>query len=95
LNHIKKTAPGIKRRLPSVVDQYTNGKSIVSLAQELNFSPYLLARYVVEEMCTFKGKWLSDAMRDPEGMLVGLDIFKDNYRSSEEETSSATKDTER
>lgn len=58
---------------------------IVDLALEVTFSPYLLARYMIEEMSTFRGKMLSEAMRDPEGMLGNIDSIKDEFRATEQD----------
>ena len=84
--HIKKTAPAVKRRLPHYLEQYQQGRSILQMAKEdANFSPYLFARYIVEEITTLKGrkKVLSEAMRDPEGILGDIQVIAEEFRATE------------
>lgn len=83
--HVKKTAPAIKNALPTLVDEYVQGRATIrELAKKCNYSPYLLARFIVEAVTTFRGKKaLADAMRDPLHQLGSLDVIHPNYRSSE------------
>lgn len=83
LSHTKRHAPQVKRNLPQLLDQYKKGSSIVTLAREVNYSPYLLARYMAEGISTFQGKMLSEAMRDPEGLLGSTKCIKDEFLASE------------
>jgi hypothetical protein len=85
LIHIKKSSLGLKQRIPSLLDQYKKGSSIVQLAKETTYSPYLLARYIVEEISTCKEnkKALSAVMKDPEGMLSNFSAISPAYQDVE------------
>ena len=96
LVHIKRSAPTLKRRIPYCLDQYQQGASIVQLANETNYSPYLLARYMVEEISTYKEnkKMLAAVMKDPEGMLSSIDTIDSLYHQAETNSSNLSLDGE-
>jgi hypothetical protein len=85
VNQIKKSWPGVKRRLPYFLSEYKQGKSLLDLAKEAKYSPYLFARFIVEEVTVYRGrkKMLSEAMRDPEGLLGSIDIISEEFRAAE------------
>ena len=64
------------------------GTSITDIAKHANFSPYLLARRVVEEMTDLGKKGLGNVMKDPLGELRNIDLIKEKYRKPEEEQKS-------
>jgi hypothetical protein len=69
--------------LPEYIQQK---KSIRRMAQDANFSPYLMARLVVEHVADWKDankKSLINAMRDPIGELGALDSIQQEYWPSE------------
>jgi hypothetical protein len=75
----------VKATLPSLVQDYLKGCSIVDLAKKMNYPPYLLARYVVEEVSSLSGgrKVLAKAMRDPEHCLGCVDAIMEVHRFTE------------
>jgi hypothetical protein len=85
LLHIKRSSLGLKQQIAYCLDEYKGGSSIVQLAKEMNYSPYLLARYMVEEISTCKENKipLSDVMKDPEGMLSHLDDISPAFHHTE------------
>lgn len=108
VNHMKKTAPIVKRQLSDYyVNEYCRGRSILDLAQQkqninssngvVYFSPYMLARYLTEEMTSFQypanqntnhthnnhKKMLAEAMRDPEGILGNRMVLAEAFRDTE------------
>jgi hypothetical protein len=65
------------------VSEYCNGCSIKSLAKKVNYSPYLLARLIVETVAGLKKKTLAKAMRDPQLHLGSIDAIADEFRATE------------
>ncbi|GBG26187.1 Hypothetical Protein FCC1311_024082 [Hondaea fermentalgiana] len=71
--YIKRTTPGVRRRLDKLVRSYTQTARrsdrdtiIYELAQSVSFSPFLLARLIVGSICRIAKKELARAMREPE-----------------------------
>lgn len=90
VNHIKKAAPAIKRNLGHYLEQYKQGTSILQLAKNNRYSPYMLARYIVNEITTLgrggrSKKILSEAMRNPEGILGNVEVIAEAFRRSEQQ----------
>ena len=79
--HVKKTAFKVKSNLPSILNDYKSGLSIIELARKANYPPYLFARFVVESVTGFsnKKKTLAKAMRDPKQHLTN-DVILEEYR---------------
>jgi hypothetical protein len=95
VSHVKKTAPAVKSALPTLVDDYVQGRaSIKDLARKCNYPPYLLARYIVEAVTTTdlygSKKALAEAMRDPLQHLGRLDVIRPCYRDLETDTTTTT-----
>ena len=67
LVHVKTSAPKVRKSLPTYLKAYRNGESITSISRKANFSPFLMSRYMVQEMTTLKSgkKELAKIMRDP------------------------------
>jgi hypothetical protein len=81
VTHIKRTAFKLKNSLPRYLDQYKKGKSIQDIAKRANYSPYLLARYMVQEMTTLDKKEITNAMKDPMNLLGTSDVIQSKYRN--------------
>ncbi|GKY96048.1 hypothetical protein MPSEU_000565000 [Mayamaea pseudoterrestris] len=81
--HIKRTSPKVKANLSKYIEQYIQGRTILSLAKEANYSPHLFSRYLVEALTQFKSKKLTDALRNPEVHLVDANVFQEKYRLSQ------------
>jgi len=77
----------VKKRLPYYFDEYKRGRSILQLARDATFSPYLFARYIVEDATILRGgkKVLSEAMRDPEGILGRDSVLVPDYHAAEQQ----------
>ena len=76
----------IQRNIQSYVREYVKeGLSILDLAKRENYPPYLLSRYLVEQMTMLpEGKHgLARSMRDPKLVLGDLDIILPEYKESE------------
>jgi len=86
LNHTKKFYPTVKSSIGHLLKQYNEGISILQLAKHAKFSPYLLARHVVEEVATLRGgkKIFSEAMRDPEVVLGDISVIAERFWPAEE-----------
>jgi len=85
LNHVKNTAYRVKSQSKRHAERYTQGESIMSLAQCNRYPPYLFARAIVEEITNFRGrKGLTDAMRDPMGKLGHNSAVLEAYQESEQ-----------
>lgn len=98
--HIKRTSYKLKKNATTangnqynnrsnynIVDQYANyGVSIGSIARRMNYSPYLIARYIVLEITIYGNnkKSITNAMKDPCNTLNTLDCILPKYRTSEE-----------
>ena len=86
LYHVKILTRHIQRNLNSYVKEYVKeGVSIETLAKRENYPPYLLSRYLVEQMTALPGgkKGLTKSMRDPKSMLGDVDIILAEYKESE------------
>ena len=83
--HIKSTSHQVQALLQTkLVQEYLAGKSIKNIAKEINFSPAMLARRVVEEMTELAGKKkLSTAMKNPLEELGTIAVIKQKYQISE------------
>jgi hypothetical protein len=86
VNHVKVTAPQIKRHLSNYLQDYKRGSSILCLAQQANYPPYLFGRYIVEQVAQIQDgkKGLTQAMRNPLEELGSLDMIAPEYFASEE-----------
>jgi hypothetical protein len=85
LNHVKNTSFRVKSQAKEHADRYKKGESILSLAKQNHYPPYLFARSIVEEITHFRGrKGLTDVMRDPVGRLGDASIILEAYRDSEQ-----------
>lgn len=58
--------------------------SILNISKRTNFSPHLLARYMVEEVAVLSKKGLADAMRNPTEVLGSIEVIDEAYRATEE-----------
>mmetsp|Transcript_47133 Transcript_47133/g.69833 ORF Transcript_47133/g.69833 Transcript_47133/m.69833 type:complete len:339 (-) Transcript_47133:564-1580(-) len=72
--HVKRKSTQFRHSAESHIQNYRSGKSIVQLAKELSYPPYLVARLVVEHLAydgKLRGnkKGITEAMRDPVGKL--------------------------
>jgi hypothetical protein len=67
--HIKKSSRNVYSRLSYHVQQFVNGdESIISIAKSLRYSPYLMARKILEELYpSFSRSLTTKVMRDPNG----------------------------
>ncbi len=83
--HIKSTSHQVQGLLQTrLIQEYLAGKSIKDIAKEINFSPAMLARRVVEEMTELAGKKkLSTAMKNPLEELGTITVIKQKYQLSE------------
>ena len=79
LVHVKTSAPRIKKNLPIYLKAYRNGESITTISKKANFSPFLLSRYMVQEMTILKSgkKELAKIMRDPLAELSSETILEE------------------
>ena len=64
--HIKRTAPVVKANLDQYATEFhDNGTSILALARQANYPPYLFARFMVEHLTTLKKTDISAAVINP------------------------------
>lgn len=76
----------IQRNVSSYARQYSNeGRSILDLARRENYPPYLLSRFIVEQIAQLPDgkKGLTRSMRDPMGVLGDPDVIRSEYQESE------------
>jgi hypothetical protein len=68
-----------------VKEYVKDGVSILTLAKRENYPPYLLSRYLVEQMTVLPDgkKGLTRSMRDPRLVLGDRDIILPEYQESE------------
>jgi hypothetical protein len=90
MKHIKSTSYKVQNCfLSKYLPMYQRGnKSIQQMALEANFSPYLMARLVVDHVTNFSGKGkkrLISAMRDPIGQLGTIDCIQEAFWETENE----------
>ncbi|KAG7336821.1 TPD sequence-motif-containing protein [Nitzschia inconspicua] len=96
VQHIKSRSFQVKSQCNNYVEQYRKGSSILQLAQTANFSPYLMARVIVENVAIIpddKKKFLTAAMRDPMHYLGRVDCVRDEFLDIEHQW--ATEEKER
>jgi hypothetical protein len=74
----------VKASLDRYLSEYRQGTTILELAKRANFSPHLFSRYIVEALTLWRGKILSEALRDPEAALASADSIIEMYRDSED-----------
>jgi CDAN1-interacting nuclease 1 len=87
VTHVKRQSVVIVKSLSSLVEQYHKGKSILDLAKQVNFPPYLLARYIVEAIADLGSKSrLTQALRTPLHLLVDPSILRSIYQQDSELT---------
>jgi hypothetical protein len=90
--HVKITTRHVKLKLQNHVERYVQGESILEIARDNRYPPYLLARAMLEVLLlnTNKNssgrKGLTEAMRDPIGKLGHVSCICEEYRSSENNT---------
>lgn len=76
----------IQRNIDNYVNTYVkDGVSILALAKQENFPPYLISRYLVEKVARLPGgkKAVTKSMRDPIGMLSDPSVILPEYAESE------------
>lgn len=66
--HIKKTSSVFRRpeNIRRCLDSYRNGKSVVDIAEDMNFSPFMMAREITEGISGMQKKELTTHMKEPE-----------------------------
>lgn len=74
VEHIKQQAPKVKRSLKNIVARFVAGESIIELAQELNYSPYLLLRWLVEQTTSCTANELKELMRLPKDQMSSNEV---------------------
>lgn len=91
LHHVKRAAPRVKSSLKSIVKRYCEGQSIVTIATQVNYPPYLLTRFVVEEISVNGGnkKSLAAMMKQPATFLQTKSDLKEKYAYSEAATTNS------
>jgi hypothetical protein len=99
IKHIKSTSHKVRNNLQTkYIKDYVQGKSIIDLAKDANFSPALLTRRILEEVTnidlTKKGA-LGTALKNPFEELGSIDIIKQEFRKSEEEWQQQQQQTDR
>ena len=67
-----------------ILVDYAAGNSIISIAKKYNYSPSLLARAILGKISTFEKKRLTNAMKDPLGMIKSIEVILEDYRGTEE-----------
>ena len=66
VHHIKQTAPIVKANLETYGSEYIdNGTSILALAKQANYPPYLFCRFMVEHLTNLKKTDISAAVTNP------------------------------
>ena len=84
MHHVKKSGYRAKLLSKQYAKRYTQGQSMLDLARQNKYSPYLFARVMVEEMTNITGrKGITRAMRDPIGRLGHASAILDAYQDSE------------
>jgi hypothetical protein len=85
LHHVKKAAPRVKSTLKGILQRYGEGQSIVALAWQVNYPPYLLSRFIVEEISRHGGnkKSLAATMKHPAAFLKTQEDLKQQYAYTE------------
>ena len=91
LKKVKKQTHIIKSKLDhQIIPDYTQGRSIVSLAKKYNFPPALLSRSIIEKVTTLQKKKISEAMKNPMDKLNSSSVVKQEHRISEASASSSS-----
>ena len=86
VNHIKRTAPQVKANLEQYATEYCSGTtSILALAKEANYPPYLFSRFLVEQITSIAKSDLAAAVANPAQYLDDPSILKPLYRPSSEQ----------
>mmetsp|Transcript_10955 Transcript_10955/g.32424 ORF Transcript_10955/g.32424 Transcript_10955/m.32424 type:complete len:173 (-) Transcript_10955:1346-1864(-) len=87
LVHVKKYSYILRNDIRRHLREYSRGKTILEIARGLNYPPYMVARNIVENIADFGAqntrKAITEAMRDPEGILGDSDVLCSEYRASE------------
>lgn len=97
LVHIKKKTNIIRKQTNKLVSMYVNGISILELAKEKNYPPYLLSRIIVEKITCVEQRPLSrkavtQIMRDPTRKLQDRSLIHPSYQVSEDVVTNNQKD---
>ena len=97
LVHIKKHTNIVRKQTNKLVSMYVNGMSILELAKEKNYPPYLLSRIIVEKITCIDQRPLSrkvvtKIMRDPTGKLQDRSLIHPSYQVSEDVITNNQKD---
>lgn len=90
-DHIKATTPMVRRKLHQLTRRYfkmagnmpPRDDVIIRLAQEVNYSPFLLARLIVGQKYKIAKKELARTMRDPE-KLISDKVLRQNVLACRE-----------
>lgn len=87
LVHVKKFSYILRNDFRRHLKDYAKGKSIVDVARGINYPPYMVARVVVENVTSLAEqnvrKAVTEAMRNPKGILGSSDVLCPEYRCSE------------
>mmetsp|Transcript_13360 Transcript_13360/g.25078 ORF Transcript_13360/g.25078 Transcript_13360/m.25078 type:complete len:314 (+) Transcript_13360:353-1294(+) len=83
LQHLKKVSYAIKHtKAAEIVEAYSNGISILSLAKEYNYPPTYMAKILLENITVFEKKKISAVLRDPLKWIDSSNFLVEKYRSS-------------
>ena len=84
VNHIKRTAPKVKANLKHFATEYLNGTSILTLAKEANYPPFLFARFMVEHLTSLPKNDVGAAVTHPGQYLTDVSVLRLMYRQDAE-----------
>jgi len=89
LRHLKKSRVRFdKQKHLKILNFYIEKKeSIISISKKFNYPPYMMARLIIENMCTFNKSQIVKCMNDPLTIIGDIDSIpfsKPDYRKSEE-----------
>ena len=82
LVHLKKATCHVCKMIHQHLCDFSNGKSMIEIAKELNYPLYMLARLIVESVCKNGKKVIVEAKRNPIITLEHIEEFdiKKEYR---------------
>lgn len=86
VHHVKINAPMVQRNMRKHAEEYAKkGRSMVSLAKQANYPPYLFSRYLVEQIADLPNgkKGLTQAMREPAFILGKVSVVRAEFLESE------------
>jgi len=67
-----------------LLQRFADGKTIIGLAKELNYPPYMLARLIVESIGKNGKKAVTEAMRNPIAKLGHVKDFDVKHENQQE-----------